>query len=126
VTSSSQQGDVRTVQLQLTSPRSAAWLHLRLGSAEVLGATVDGQDVPNWPANPSSASASASPAWAFDLFGYNATGVSLTLKFKGQACSATLTDKQYGLPPTVEPRPANRMPWYGSDYTIVTRQVSIC
>ncbi len=61
-----------------------------------------------------------------DLFGYNATGVSVSLKLKGQACSAMLMDKEYGLPGMVEPRPEDRMAWYGSDYNIVTRQVSIC
>lgn len=125
VTSSSLDGDVRTVQLQVTSARKAAWLYLRLGSAEVLGAAIDGQEVPNWPAK-AGGSAPARGAWALDLFGYNATGVSVSLKLKGQACSATLMDKEYGLPGMVEPRPEDRMAWYGSDYTIVTRQVSIC
>ncbi len=125
--SSTRQGDVRIVQMQLTSARRASWLHLQLPSAaEVLGATVDSEEAQGWPRQGPADRTSAKLPWALNLYGYNASGVALTLRLKGDRCSATLTDQEYGLPAMVEARPADRMPWYGSDYTVVTRRVALC
>ena len=125
-TSSSQEGDVQMVQLQVTSVRKASWLSLRLGPAEVLGATIDRQEVQDWPAKGANNSTSTTSSWAINLISCNATGVAVTLKLRGKACSVTLADEEYDLPGMVEPRPKDSMAWYGSDYTIVTRQVTIC
>ena len=118
---------MRTVQVQVTSARKASWLRLQLSTeAEVLGAMVDGELVQDWPGQSSARGSSAKQPWAFNLYGYNASGVVLTLRVKGDACSATLTDQKYELPAMVEPRPTDRMAWYGSDYTVVTRRVTLC
>jgi hypothetical protein len=118
VTGSSQDGDVRTVSLKIVSGRRASWLHLRLGEeTQVVGATIDGEEVPDW---------KPKGAVAINLFGYNDGGVDVKVRLKGQGCKATLTDEEYGLPGIAVPRPEDRMAWYGSDYTVVSREVSIC
>jgi len=52
--------------------------------------------------------------------------VDIKVRLKGQGCKAILSDEEYGLPGFAVPRPDDRMAWYGSDYTVVSREVSIC
>lgn len=128
VVSNTQQNNVHTIRLQLISSRHAPWLRLQLESNSILSAEVDGESVQDKSGEAGVAGQAFSQAiQTLNVYGYNNTGVTLELKLKvPSSCAATLSDGEYSLPGMVPPRPSNRMAWYRSDYTIVTRQVSIC
>jgi hypothetical protein len=112
----------RTLKLHVASPRGANTLLLRFAAdVRILRVAVDGREYAI------ADDSAASGPW---LFRYNAVppgGFDLELLLQGKtAVDCWLADRSVGMPgvpgATYAPRPADMMPTYGSDVTLVTRR----
>jgi len=113
---------VRSLHVQLQSPRDARRIFLRLAPGEeIVSATIEGET-----AKPDSSGKTAVvPITSLFLFGYGDQPVNVTLVLRGTGCHAELSDATMGLP-GVSPRPEDRIAPQGSDETIVTRKIDLC
>jgi len=113
--------DVRNLDMTLDSPTGNTWTRLTFPvGTQLLSATIDGE-------TPASFAASSQQfPTQINLHNYGGSSIPITLKVRTSACDLTISDHLTGLPPGVSPRPDDRMAWYGSDYTLVTRQVRFC
>jgi hypothetical protein len=118
----SSDGATRTLHLQITTPRHARTLHIGIAQAEVLSASVNGQDL----GKPSEARWRQPGHWGFDYANPPAEGIDLLLSVQATGpVTVVLVDRSSGLPtipganfPT---RPADSMPIHTGDQTMVRR-----
>lgn len=117
----SDDGATRTLHLRVTSPRHARTIHVSVGPAEVLNASVNSRDL----GQPSQARWHQIGHWGFD-YANPGDGVDLQLHVQGtQPITVVLVDRSSGLPvipgAAFPRRPADSMPIHSGDQTMVRR-----
>ncbi len=112
------QGDARKVHLMVTSKRGADVMELVFDrQTYITSATINGRSVPL--DRGKRRSETAKPGRIL-LNGMGSTPVDLDLTLHGASGGGFhILDESFGLPLVPAPRPADLMPWYGSDVTVV-------
>jgi hypothetical protein len=118
----SSDGVARTLHLHITTPRRARTLRVGVAQAEVLSASVNGQDL----GKPSDARWHQAGHWGFDYANPPADGIDLQLRVQATGpVTIVLVDRSSGLPAipsaSFPPRPADSMPIHSGDQTMVRR-----
>lgn len=115
-------GAVHSLQIAVGSPANVPWLRLTFApDAQILTATINGENAP-MPLPPRNRSRRR----MIDLRNFGAQHVDLALRVRSQGCDLLQSERFMGLPAGVPNRPRDHMAWYGSDYTIVSRQIRFC
>jgi hypothetical protein len=118
----SSDGVARTLHLRITTPRHARTLHVGVAQAEVLSASVNGQDL----GKPSDARWHQAGHWGFDYANPPAEGIDVQLRIQASGpVTIVLVDRSSGLPTipgaNFPPRPPDSMPIHSGDQTMVRR-----
>ena len=115
-------GQVHDLELTLDSPAGNPWTRLIFArGSQILSATIDGEA-----AGPLDGAGHGTQGRMINLLNYAGGNVLLTLRVRTASCEVSLSDHLPGLPDGLSARPEDRMAWYGSDYTLVTRQLRFC
>ena len=119
----SSDGVARTLHLRITTPRHARTLHVGVAQAEVLSASVNGQDL----GKPSDARWHQAGHWGFDYANPPAEGIDVQLRIQASGpVTIVLVDRSSGLPTipgaNFPPRPPDSMPIHSGDQTMVRRR----